>query len=91
MDGNRPTNQQCRDAISKALTTCPDEFLDFVRERSVTDDPAGDFVGDTQVLARVHGDKWHQEARSRLYSANDDVRIAGGVIALEFFAHQASK
>ena len=90
MDSNDQTDQQCLDAVSKALATCPDPFLDFARGCDVTDDPAGDFVSDTQSFARDHGDKWHEAAASRLYSADNVVLVAGGVIALKFFAHRAA-
>ena len=88
MDSNYQTDQQCLDAIYKALVEFPGPFLDFARDCDVTDDPAGDFVSDTQSLAKVHGDKWHKVAASRLYMADDVVRSAAGVIALKFFAHR---
>ena len=68
----------------------PGPFLDFVRDCDVTDDPAGDFVSDTQSLARDHGNKWHDVATSRLSMADDVVRSAAGVIALTCFAPRAA-
>ena len=90
MDSNYQTDQQCLDAVSKALVEFPGPFLDFARDCDVTDDPAGDFVSDTHSLARVHGGKWHEVAASRLCMADDVVRSAAGVIALKFFAHRAA-